>query len=121
MKKNILHAIFFDEYNHWDNIVRKYDQRIRTVVQSEVNKFRHCGEIIRGFRLFVCEGCNDVKKVAFRCKGKFCPICAMGETQRWSETVAKDTYKTVHRHIVFTIDEGLRKLFLLQREKLLKG
>ncbi len=121
MKKNILHAIFFDEYNHWDNIVRKYDQRIRTVVQSEVNKFRHCGEIIRGFRLFVCEGCNDVKKVAFRCKGKFCPICAMGETQRWSETVAKDMYKTVHRHIVFTIDEGLRKLFLLQREKLLKG
>ena len=121
MEKNILHSIFFDEYNHWDKLVDKYGQRIREVVQSEVNKFRHCGEIVRGFRLFVCEGCNDVKKVAFRCKGKFCPTCAMGETQRWSEAVAKDMYKTVHRHIVFTIDEGLRKLFLLHREKLLKG
>lgn len=100
MAKNILHSIFFDEYNHWDKLVDNYGQRIREVVQSEVNKFRHCGEIVRGFRLFVCEGCNDVKKVAFRCKGKFCPTCAMGETQRWSEAVAKDMYKTVHRHIV---------------------
>src|SRR5699024_5050604 len=82
MKKNILHAIFFDEYNHWDNIVRKYDQRIRTVVQSEVNKFRHCGEIIRGFRLFVCEGCNDVKKVAFRCKGGRIRYTQVNETAK---------------------------------------
>lgn len=58
MEKNILHSVFFDEYNHWDKLVDKYDERIREVVQSEVNKFRHCGEIVRGFRLFVCEGCN---------------------------------------------------------------
>lgn len=59
MGKNILHTIFFDEHNHWDNLVHKYGQRIRTVVQSEVNKFRHCGEIVRGFRLFVCEGYTE--------------------------------------------------------------
>lgn len=29
--------------------------------------------------------------------------------------------KTIHRHIVFTIDECLRELFLLHREKLLEG
>ena len=62
MKKNILHAIFFDEYNHWDNIVRKYDQRIRTVVQSEVNKFRHCGEIIRGFVYLFVKDVMTLKK-----------------------------------------------------------
>ena len=64
MEKNILHSIFFDEYNHWDKLVDKYGQRIREVVQSEVNKFRHCGEIVRGFRLFVCEGCNDGVKLS---------------------------------------------------------
>lgn len=121
MDKNILHAIFFDSFNHWDTLVEKHGERIRPVVLDEVNKFRHCGEIVRGFQLFVCEGCHDVKKVPFRCKGKFCPTCAVGETQRWSELVAKDMYKTLHRHIVFTIDEGLRPLFLLHRKKLLKG
>ncbi len=66
--------MFFDEHNHWDSILQKYDQRIREVVQLEVNKFRYCAEMVRGFRLFVYEGSNDVKKVASDCKGKFCPV-----------------------------------------------
>lgn len=32
MEKNILYTIFFDEYNHWDNLLQKYDKRIREVV-----------------------------------------------------------------------------------------
>ena len=121
MKKNILHAIFFDKEDHWDSLVKMYGKRIRPVALAEVEKFRYCGDIKKGFRLFVCEGCHDVKHVPIRCKGKFCPTCAVGESQRWSEMVSEDMYHTIHRHIVFTIDEGLRKLFLLHRKELLKG
>lgn len=46
--KNILCTVFFDEENHWDNFVKKYGQRIRIVVQSEVDKFCHCGDIVKG-------------------------------------------------------------------------
>lgn len=69
----------------------------------------------------VYEGCHDVKHVPIRCKGKFCPNCAVGESQCWSEMVSEDRYHTIHRHIVFTIDEGARKLFPLHRKELLKG
>ncbi|WP_261807614.1 transposase [Paenibacillus sp. N3.4] len=31
-----------------------------------------------------------------------------------------DVFQVNHRHVVFTIDEGLREVFLLHREKLLK-
>nr|WP_240668108.1 transposase zinc-binding domain-containing protein [Enterococcus avium] len=79
MKPNILHAIFFDEYQNWEKFNQRYTRRIRSVVKREVKKFRDCGDLKKGYRLFVCEGCHDVKKVAFRCKGKFCPTCATGK------------------------------------------
>ncbi|EMG6030010.1 transposase zinc-binding domain-containing protein, partial [Enterococcus faecium] len=57
MKANILEAIFFDEHHNWDNFVEKHGRKIRLVVKREVNKFRYCGDIRKGYRLFVCEGC----------------------------------------------------------------
>jgi hypothetical protein len=35
------------------------------VVKKEVAKFESCGDIQKGYRLFVCEGCRDTKWVAF--------------------------------------------------------
>ena len=123
MKPNILHAIFFDEYQNWEKFNQRYTRRIRSVVKREVKKFRDCGDLKKGYRLFVCEGCHDVKKVAFRCKGKFCPTCATGESQRWAEVAANDLFTVTHRHVIFTIDEGLREIFLKEkyRKELLKG
>lgn len=123
MKSNILHAIFFDEYQNWEKFNQKYTRRIRSVVKREVKKFRDCGDLKKGYRLFVCEGCHDVKKVAFRCKGKFCPTCATGESQRWAEVAANDLFTVTHRHVIFTIDEGLREIFLKEkyRKELSKG
>lgn len=123
MKANVLQAIFFDEYHNWDKFKEKHDRKIRPIVKTEVNKFRDCGDIRKGYRLFVCEGCHQVKFVPLRCKGKFCPTCATGESQRWAEVVANDLFAVTHRHVVFTIDEGLRNIFLIEkyRDALLKG
>jgi hypothetical protein len=123
MKPNILHAIFFDNYQNWNNFYQRAKRRIRPVVKREINKFRDCGDLRKGYRLFVCEGCHAVKMVAFRCKGKFCPTCATGESQRWAEMMANDLFTVTHRHVVFTIDEGLREIFLMKnyRKELLKG
>ncbi|KAF0339189.1 transposase [Pediococcus acidilactici] len=54
---------------------------------------------------------------------KFCPTCAVGESQRWSDLVAHDIFAVNHRHVIFTIDEGLREIFLMDkyRSVLLKG
>lgn len=123
LKVNILQAIFFDKFRNWERFVEKHRRKIRPVVINEVEKFHSCGDIRKGYRLFVCEGCHDVKLFPLKCKGKFCPTCAAGESQRWSEMTGDDTYHVMHRHVIFTIDEGLRDIFLMEkhREVLLKG
>ncbi|WP_185938033.1 IS91 family transposase, partial [Enterococcus avium] len=95
----------------------------RLVVKREVNKFRYCGDIQKGYRLFVCEGCHQTKFVPLKCRGKFCPTCATGESQSWSAVVANDMFKVTHRHVIFTINEGLREIFMMEnyRDSLLKG
>ena len=104
--------------NSWRNIVVGFGQSLKKVV-----KFQTCGDIRKGYRLFVCEGCHQTKLIALKCKGKFCPSCAVGESQRWSELVAQDMFAVNHRHVIFTIDVGLREIFLRDkyRGKLLKG
>ncbi|MGF2164917.1 IS91 family transposase, partial [Enterococcus avium] len=51
MKPNILHAIFFDEYQNWEKFNQRYTRRIRSVVKREVKKFRDCGDLKKGYRL----------------------------------------------------------------------
>lgn len=123
MKKNVLEAIFFDENINWDKFLKKHGRRVRPVVKREVKKFRYCGDIRMGYRLFVCEGCNNTKHIPLKCKGKFCPTCAAGESQKWAATTANDLFSVIHRHVIFTIDEGLRDIFLMEkyRGELLKG
>lgn len=122
MKQNIQQAIFFDEYHHWDNFVAKHQGNIRPVVLEEVEKFKYCRDYRKGFRLYVCEGCHQTKQVPFGCKSKFCPSCAVGESQKWSELVEADLHDVLHRHVVFTIADCLRTIFLkYERTALLKG
>jgi hypothetical protein len=113
-----LKHIFFDEHQHWDRFVEKHGNRVRTNVIKEVDKFRTCGTYENGFKLFVCEGRHDVRKIAFRCKGRFCTSCSNGETEEWGRLMAEDMLQVSHRHVIFTIDEGLRNIFLQHREML---
>lgn len=119
METNILKKIFFDRHQHWENLKQKYGDRIRPVVIKEVEKFRDCGDMKKGFKLLVCEGCHDTKHIPFRCKGRFCTTCSVGESEEWSRLLSEDVYRVNHRHVILTIDEGLRDIFLWHR-KLLK-
>ena len=118
MDSNILRRIFFDDNQNWDVFVKKYGKNIRNVVIKEVEKFRNCGNPKTGFKLFVCEGCHDVRRVPFRCKGRFCTTCSAGETEEWRRLLEEDVFQVNHRHVILTIDEGLRIVFLKHRELL---
>lgn len=118
MGANILKDIFFDEKGHWDAFVKKNGRRIRSVVIEEVEKFRKCGDPRSGFSLLVCEGCHDIKLLPHRCKGRFCTSCATGETEEWSRLLQEDVFQVNHRHVIFTLDEGLREIFIQHRHLL---
>lgn len=115
MEPNVLKRIFFDENKHWDRFVVKHGDKIRSNVLKEVAKFRGCGDPKNGFKLLVCEGCHDLKRVPYRCKGRFCTTCSCGETQEWSRLLEQDVFQVNHRHVIMTIDEGLREVFLKHR------
>lgn len=97
----------------------KHGEKIRPIVIKEVQKFKDCGNAKNGFKLLVCEGCHDMKVVPYRCKGRFCTTCSCGETEEWSRLLTEDVFQVNHRHVILTIDEGLRDIFLKHR-KLLK-
>ena len=118
METNILRDIFFDEHNHWDKFLNKHRRKIRPVVIKEIEKFRGCGDPKRGFKLLVCEGCHNIKRIPYRCKGRFCTTCSSGETEEWSRVLNEEVFQVNHRHVVFTIDEGLWEIFLKHREML---
>ena len=120
MKTNILKRIFFDEHRHWERFVEKHKGKLRAQVLKEVEKFRNCGKIENGFKLLVCEGCHDLRLVPYRCKGRFCTTCSCGETEEWSRLLEEEVFQVNHRHVIFTMDEDLRDVFLLHRDKLLK-
>lgn len=118
METNILKRIFFDHHQHWEAFKQKHGAKIRPIVIKEVEKFRDCGNLKKGFKLLVCEGCHDVRKVPYRCKGRFCTTCSVGESEEWSRLLTEDVLQVNHRHVIFTIDEGLRDVFLLHRSLL---
>ncbi|TFJ94437.1 IS91 family transposase [Lentibacillus salicampi] len=118
MEKNILKRILFDENQHWESFKEKHGDRIRPVVLKEVERFRDCGNPKNGFKLFVCEGCHNVRRVPYRCKGRFCTTCSLGESEEWSRLLTEDVLQVNHHHVIFTIDEGLRDIFLLHRHLL---
>ncbi|MDR7003085.1 hypothetical protein J2Y67_005641 [Neobacillus niacini] len=118
MERNILREIFFDKHQHWEAFKNKHVAKIRPIVIKEVEKFRDCGDIKKGFKVFMCEGCHDVRKVPYRCKGHFCTTCSVGESEEWGRLLTEDVLQVNHRHVIFTIDEGLRDVFLLHRHLL---
>ena len=115
-----MRRIFFDQNNNWEKFKVKYGSRIRKVVEKEIEKFRYCGDPRKGFRLLVCEGCHSIRRVPYRCKSRFCTTCSCGETEEWGRLMAAEVIQVNHRHVVFTIDEGLREVFARYRF-LLKG
>jgi hypothetical protein len=106
MESNILKHIFFDEHNYWDHFVKKYHRNLRPNVIKEVEKFKGCGNLKNGFKLLVCEGYHDIKRVPYRCK-----TCNCGETEEWGRLLSEDVFQVNHRHDIFTIDDGLRNIF----------
>jgi hypothetical protein len=117
MENNIMRQIFLDRHNHWNNFRYKFETKIRPEVSKEVEEFRGCGNPKKGFKFFVCEGCNDVRKVPYRFKGRFCTTCS-GESEEWSRLLTEDVLQVKLRHVIFTIVEGFCEIFLLHQHLL---
>ena len=115
MKKGKMRLILED---HWCSFVKKYDKRIRANVKSEVDKVLRCKDTRYGYIELRCEKCNEIKKIGFTCKSRFCTSCGKVYVDNWIESMLAKLINVRHRHIVFTIPEELRIYFGRDRDKL---
>ena len=70
-----------------------------------------CGTLDMGFEVFKCPNCHHHHILCYTCKSRFCPSCGTRMAKERAQRIAKSTLDVNHRHIVFTIDERLRKYF----------
>lgn len=115
MARGDIKKIFED---HWDEFLNRYGNRVRPVVIKEVKKMLGCGSFANGYAEYQCEKCGEKKKVAFRCRSRFCGSCGKVYIDDRAENMSEKLVNSEHRHMVFTIPEELREYFMRRRELL---
>lgn len=116
INKKVFKQIF---KGHWDIYKKMYTTR--EIEDESVQKMLSCGEKANGYAEYISTNCGEKRKIIpFTCKSRFCPSCGKRYTDRWVKGIKETLLDLVHRHIVFTIPEGLRRIIHDNRE-LLKG
>jgi len=110
-----IREIFAD---HWDEFMDLYGYRVRKVVTQDVDRMLNCGDYSNGYAEYSCSSCGEKKKVAFRCKSRFCTSCGKIYVDERAENMSKKLIRVGHRHMVFTIPEELRVYFQKDRKRL---
>lgn len=110
---NILQKIFSDYYEEI-----KYTLHPRDTEMENIDKMINCGDPSYGGAMYGCSHCGTLKFVPFRCHSKFCPTCGSKYSNDRATAMSFKLVHCTHRHLVFTIDESLRHLFLQDRDLL---
>nr|WP_245161773.1 transposase zinc-binding domain-containing protein [Clostridium beijerinckii] len=50
-------------------------KKIRPNVKAEVDKVLRCKDTKYGYIELKCKKCNEIKKIGFTCKSRFCTSC----------------------------------------------
>jgi len=115
MARGMIKQIFSD---HWDEFLNRFGSRVRPVVIKEIKKILGCGSFANGYAEYKCEKCGEKKKVAFRCRSRFCGSCGKVYIDNRAENMAEKLIQCKHQHMVFTIAEELREYFMRDRKLL---
>jgi len=115
MGEGTIKKIFKD---HWDRFMDNYGDHVRETVIKEVEKMLGCGSFENGYAEYECSICGEKKKVAFRCRSRFCTTCGKVYIDERAENMSEKLVKAKHRHMVFTIAEELREYFRANRHLL---
>ncbi len=114
-ERNIIQKIFKD---HFGAFLKENGSKVRKNVIFEVNKMINCRNENKGYTKYKCPKCGEVKKVAFTCKSRFCTSCGKIYKDIWVENFVNRIVNYKHKHVVFTIPEGMRDIFLRDRKLL---
>lgn len=105
--------------NYWDPFIENFSHlNIRDVVFKEVEKVRKCRTIDLGYTMYECSHCDNYIIVPHTCKSRFCSSCGSKYVKTRVLNSKHKFMNVKHRHIVFTIPESIRNIFLNDRDAL---
>jgi hypothetical protein len=103
----------------WDDFLSKHNGTIRPAVLENVAKILSCGDTnILGYNLYVCPECGGKKIVPHTCKSRFCNSCGKIKNDEWVEKAQTRLFNISHKHLVFSVPEEIRPLFMKNRHLL---
>lgn len=113
---NTIKDIFLE---YWTPFHHKFDSKIiRPEIDKNIDAFLKCGSYNNGFLFYSCPNCDKYHISAFTCKSRFCPSCAQKYRDARALSMLSKCVTSNYRHIVFTIPEELRIIFLKDRSLL---
>lgn len=105
---------------HWEPFKKKHGDRLRPSIVEEVEKVLACRDPLRqGYHVYRCpNGCSVERIVPHSCKSRFCSSCGKVMTDAWMATTLSRFLDVPYHHLVFTIPQELRNVFLYDRSLL---
>ena len=110
-KKPTFQVIFHELWDAFVEACRKIPYTIPHYIVYEVTRMIACGTLDMGFEFYECPNCHRHHIICYTCKSRFCPSCGAKATRARAYMISRSTLDVNHRHMVFTIDERLRKFF----------
>ena len=103
---------------YWDDFLEDTEvikNGVRPVVLQEVERMMSCGTVDAGFEIYECPNCRKIHIICYTCKSRFCNSCGIKLAKIRAEFISNAVLDVSHRHVVFTIDERLRRFFKKDR------
>lgn len=108
--------IFNSAWSDFLIYAKAQNYEIRDVVLEEIDRITKCGSLSEGYYTYVCKDCDKVHYCPFRCHSRFCPSCGVKTILEKTDDILEKMVNVPHRHLVFTIPEELREIFLKKRK-----
>lgn len=110
----------FQDNDNWARFKLKYGNKLRPVIIEEVEKMLRCRDpLLSGYHLYRCPKCNRVERIVpHSCKSRFCSSCGKVAVDNWIDKALGDFLDVPYHHLVFTIPQELRNIFLYNRQLL---
>ena len=102
---------------HWESFAAAYEAEHQRPVpahwEQNVRRMLACGDLREGYYEYLCEHCQQTRKVGFTCKSRLCLRCFKVAVDGRLETARRVLFEgVVHRQVVLTVPPPVRALVL---------
>lgn len=92
--------------------IEKFGDRMPQSHQKAIKDIQECRTEELGGQVYKCDNCSEFHYSYHSCGNRSCPKCEGEKNQQWVVEQQKKILPVIYYHIVFTVPEEFRKIFL---------